>query len=349
MTALNLNLNVGSAPATSGTYVFSVTRDQVIRTAMLDIGALAEGDSPTGQEVSDMANLLNMIVKQEMGDVVRGTGLQVWTRKRAELFLGASKYLYNCGQSGDNWCDSTAGLNYPYLYNQQQLTANAAAGASSFQVASVANYNINDYLGLVINGDIFWTTVSAINVITNVVSIPNVLPAAALTNAYVWNYTNKGVRPLHIVSVVLRDIYANDTPIDTMTVERYEALPTKVAPTNIADPTSILYESAFQTQSPNGRLYLDVGGAQDVTKHLHVTYLAPTQDLNNPGDALDYPQQWYNYLSLKLGKRACPMFRCAWDATLESQLVDAEVIAKSGDPNTSEAYFQPNADSPYGP
>ena len=45
-----------------------------------------------------------------------------------------------------------------------------------------------------------------------------------------------------------------------------------------------------------------VGGAQDVTKHLHVTYLAPTQDFVNPGDAPDYPQQWYRPLVLGHGR-----------------------------------------------
>jgi hypothetical protein len=348
MTALNLNASQALTPATSGTYVFSVTRDQIIRQAMLDIGALAEGDSPTAQEISDCANLLNMIVKQWMGQADFAPGLKVWTRQRAALFLGASKYLYNLGLTGDNWAASTTGLAYPQLYGQTQLTTSYAAGTTVLAVGTTSQFNINDYLGIVIGSDIFWTTVAGIGVGTVTIPAPG-LSGAANANAYVWNYTVKAPRPFMMISAVLRDIYLNDTPLDFMTVERYEALPTKAAPTNIADPTAVLYESAYSQQQPNGQLYIDVGGAQDVTKHIHCTFLRPVQDFNNPGDAPDYPQNWFAPLVLGLGKRIAPMFRCNWTKTLEDMLVVSLGTAKQADPATTEVYFQPNADMAYGP
>ena len=350
MTALNLSLTQAFTPSNSGTYTFSCTRDQVIRQAMLDVGALAEGDSPTAQETSDCAFKLNALVKTWMGNTDFAPGLKVWSRIRADLFLGLSKYAYNCGLSGDNFAVATTGINFPQLYGQTQLTAVAIAGATVLSVGSTSQLNINDYVGIVVSGDIFWTTVAGINSVGGTLTIPAPgLPASANSNAYVWNYTRKGVRPLAIVSVVLRDIYANDTPIDLMTVERYEALPTKVAPTNIADPTAILYESDYAQQAPNGVLYLDCGGAQDVTKHLHITYIAPVQDFNNPGDAPDYPQNWFRALVWGMGKEIAPMFKCVWDLTMEQNLESSLAIARQGDPATTEVYFQPNADMPYGP
>lgn len=350
MTALNINGGSGSTPSTSGSYSFSVTRDQVIRQAMLDIGALGEDESPTAQEISDCAFKLNMLVKSWMSNTDFSPGLKVWTRKRAALFLGNSQYAYALGQTGDQWVDSTTGLQYPNLYGQTTLTANVAQGTAVLPVASTTTFNINDYVGVLINGNIYWTRCTAINSVAGTVTVtaPG-LPAQALTSAYVWNYTNKGVRPVAFLTCVLRDIYSNDTPLRILTLERYESLPTKTAPTNIADPTAVLYESQWKTQYPNGRLYLDVGGAQDVTKHLHCVYLAPVQDLLNPGDSVDYPQQWYRPLVYGLGKDICGMFDCAWTTDLNDNLGDSLAIARQADPANTDVFFEVNSDDPYGP
>jgi hypothetical protein len=132
-------------------------------------------------------------------------------------------------------------------------------------------------------------------------------------------------------------------------VEEYESLPTKAMPTFQSDPTAILYETKFKVQTPNGHLYLDCGGAQDVTKVLHITHLRPVQDFNNPGDCPDYPQRWYAPLVLELGKLIAPMFDCEWTQTLESSRESALSIAQEGDPETTSAYFETDTSDPYGP
>lgn len=352
MTALNLNALTLNTPSTSGSYTFSVTRDQIIRQAMLDLGALQEAEVPTAQETTDMAFLLNMIVKQWMGNTDFAPGLKVWTRKRADLFLSPTQYTYQLGQTGaDNWVESTSGLAYPQAYGQTNITASVAAGTTVLPVASTSQFNINDFIGILIGGTIFWTTVSAIGVGTVTIPAPG-LTGAVIGNAatYVWNYTNKARRPLALITCTLRDIYANDTPMRIFsTVQEYESLPTKTAPTNIADPTAVLYESQFSNQNPSGRIYLDVGGAQDVTKHLHCVYLSPTQDFVNPGDAPDYPQQWYNPLVLELAKRSCGMLDVPFTADLEEQRQSAIKVAQQGDPENSADYFVVDGDEPYGP
>lgn len=346
MTALNLNLLNAFTPASSGVYTFSVTRDQIIRQMMLDIGALDPYESPTASEISDCSFKLNLLTKQWMGNTDFAPGLKEWTRKRADLFLGYSQYVYNLGQTGDHWVDSTAGLAYPQAYGQTTLIANGALNATVLSVASVSQFNINDYVGIQVGSDIFWTRCTAIGTGTVTITSPG-LPAAANANAYVWNYTVKGVRPLKILTSVLRDIYNTDTPLPQMLLERYELLPTKTANTNIADPTQIFYEAAFKSQAPNGALYLDVGGAQDVTKHIHCVYLAPTEAMLNPGDAPDYSAEWFRPLVLGLGKDCCGMFDCVWTQDLEDNLADALRIARQANPETTDIYFEVNAESPY--
>lgn len=353
MTILNINGQQVNTPATSGSYTFSMAHTDVIRQAMLDNGALSEGEDPTAQEFFDMSRKLNMLAKQWMGNTDFAPGLKQWLRRRGTLFLGNAQYTYRLGQTGDHWVESTAGLSYPQQYGQRTVATTVTAGATTIPVSTIAGISINDYVGFLIGSDLFWTRVTAVNVgppLSIGIGAPG-LPTGIQAGgaSYVFNYTKKAVRPLTLLTALLRDIYANDTPLDTMTLQRYEALPTKVAPTNIADPTSVLYESQFENQRPNGRLYLDVGGAQDVTKVIHAVFLAPTQDLVNPGDAVDYPQQWYRALCWGLARDSVGMFDLPWTQTNEQCYTDSLAIARQADPETTEAYFECNGtDNGYG-
>ena len=350
MTALNLTLtSITNLPSPSGSYTFSVTQQQIIRQAMIDIGALEPQEQPTAQEYSDCSFKLNMMVKQWMGNTDFSKGLKVWTRKRGDLFLGASKYAYNLGATGDNWVASTTGLAYPQTFGAVQLTGGAAQGATVLTLPTVAQANVNDYVGIQVGSDLQWTTISAVNTLTNQITLAAALTGPASSGAYVYNYTTKAQRPLAILTCVLRDSYSNDTPMNFMTTERYESLPTKTAPTNIADPAAILYESQWVNTAQNGILYLDVAGAQDVTKHLHCVYLSATQDFVNPGDSPDYPQQWYRPLVLGHARDIAGMFDCEWTKTLEANYQEALAIAQQADPDRTDVFFEPYADNPYGP
>lgn len=343
--------SLGYGNATSGTYSFSVNQAQIIRQMMLDIGALDGLEQPTAEEFTDCSFRLNTIVKQWMGKQDFAPGMKVWTRTRADLMLGYTKYLYHSGPTGDNWAASTTGLSYPNIVNMPVVAqAGAAIGATSIPMVSATNINVGDYFGILCGSDLFWTTATAVNLVTNVVTIPAPgLTTAAINGAQCYNYTVKAQRPLTIIAAVLRDIYYNDTPLKILTVEEYESLPTKAMPTFQSDPTAILYESRYQTQDPNGTITIDCGGAQDVTKRLHVTFLRATQDITNPGDSPDYPQQWYAPLVLELGKRCAPMFDCEWTRELEEQRVSAIATAQEADPEQSRAYFEVDNADPYGP
>lgn len=351
MTALNLNALQVYTPATSGSYTFSVARDDIIRLAMLGIGALQEGENPTSQEISDCALRLNILVKQWMGDTDFSKGLKVWTRKRGELFMNLNQYTYQIGQSGrDNWVDSTSGLTYPTQFGQTSTTSSAAAGVTAIPVGAVSQFNINDYIGIQTGASsIYWTTVSSFNAVAGTVTIPSPgLPTGGVSvGAFVYNYSKKGIRPIRILTAVLRDQYSNDTPLRVMNLETYEALPNKTAPSSIGDPTAIFYEARYTQQSPNGQIYLDVGCPQDITKRIHAVYLAPVQDFLNPGDAPDYPQEWFRPLVLGLEQEIAGMFDCSFDDG--PILQEALAIAQQGNPETSELYFEVNSDQPNGP
>lgn len=332
----------------SGSWSFSVSASDIIREMMLNVGAIGESETATAQEYNDCLRKLNMLCKQWMGTQDFAPGLKMWERQRADLFLSSTKGQYALGPTGDNWAAGVTAISGAN-YGTDQLSANAIAGATTLTlgVGSTSNYTAADFLVVQLNsGDIYSTTVSSVNAGAGTIAIPAPgLPSAAAANNYIWNYTTKGQRPLQIVTCSLRDINYSDTPMNIMTIQDYEYLPTKVMPTFLSDPTAIYYESQFATGTSinsNGQLYLDVAGAQDVTKILHFVFLRPVSDFVNPTDNPEYPQQWYRALCWGGSKEIAPMFDAVWTKEMEDNLNQSVAMAREADSETTSLYFQPN-------
>lgn len=342
MTILNIGgVSNPQLPATSGTYTFSVSRDTIIRDMMLDLGILEQSEVPTAQETTDCARRLNMIVKQLAGNMDKAPGFKMWQRERGDLFLSPTQFAYNLGALGDNWAGGVTGLPLPLTFQQSQLTAPAAANATVLSVSSNLAQNINDFVGILVGNAIFWTTISAVGGGTITIPAPG-LSGAAAGGAYVWNYTTKAQRPVEILTGLLRDITAADTPLTRMTLEVYEALPTKTMPGNVQDPTAFYYEP--RVESLQGRLYIDCSGAQDVTKRLHFVYLRQAQDFNNPGDSPEFPQEWYLFLVKSLGLACHSMFDIDWTQGMQEAYLAGTLPAREANPAVTAAYFQPDDD-----
>lgn len=334
----------------SGSWSATVVRDDIIREAMLNVGAIGEAEVPTAQEVNDCARKLNMMTKSWMGFQDFAPGLKMWERQRGTLFLASNRGIYTLGGSNsDNWAGGVTGGQSWATHSRTTLPTGASAGATVLSVTATTNLHTNDFIGIQGPTDIFWTTISSVGVGT--VTIASSLPVASNSGAYVWNYTTIAQRPLAIVTCVLRDDAHQDIPMSVMTLQDYEALPTKAQSTYVSDPTSYYYESQFVTGTSNqggGVLYLDVGGAQDITKHLRAVFMRPIMDMNNPGDNPEYPQQWYRALCWGLSKEICGMFDATWTKDMEDNKAEAIAFAKEADAETTSIYFQPNATDPFG-
>lgn len=75
--------------ARSGTYSFTITRNEIITDALINVGALdPEGGTPTATQISNAALVLNMMVKSWAAQ-----GKHLWTRRTIPITLtGASTY-----------------------------------------------------------------------------------------------------------------------------------------------------------------------------------------------------------------------------------------------------------------
>lgn len=319
---------------TSGVFTLTVTRDDIIREAMLNLGKLGDNEVPTSQETTDCARKLNMLVKQWMGKADFAPGLKMWSRKHGDLFTSSTTGTYNLGPSGDNW------TNQSY---QRQTTATAAAAATSIQ-ASIANVSANDYIGIELDtGNLFWTRVNGAPSGTTI-NLLAALPSQASANAFVYSYTTKAQRPEYLETAVLRDSNMNDTPVNIMTLQDYDFLPSKVNTQYLSLPQAVYYEQ----QLVNGVLYMDVAGSSDVTQYLHFTYMEPIQVFVNPTDTPEYPDTWLMPLSWGLTKQIAPMFNMPFTADMKENLEESLGIARQLYAETTSMYFEPGNDSSAG-
>lgn len=313
---------------TSGSFSFTVNRDQVIRQSMLNIGKLDELENPTAQDITDCNLVLNMLVKQLMGRTDFMAGLKVWKRKWGYLFLSNSTNKYTVGPNGTGWTNT---------FVRPVTTATALTGAGSITVASAtgiaATYNIGIQLD---SGALFWTTVS--NVVGLVVSLNAVLPSQSSTGSQVFCYQTAAQQPLNIETAVLRDQFNEDQPLRFLrTVQDYANLPGKTDTQTISDPTAIYYEF----QLTNSFLYTDCGAANDVTKYIVVSYMEPVQDMVNPADTFEYPQEWFLPITWGLSKQIAPMYNMPWTPTMQDNFQAALMVAGHKDAEVSTLYFQP--------
>lgn len=74
---------------TSGTYDFSVNRDQLIYGALRLAGVIAQGETPNASQVSDAATTLNMLVKAWMAD-----GMPIWAITTVTIPMVAGQNTY---------------------------------------------------------------------------------------------------------------------------------------------------------------------------------------------------------------------------------------------------------------
>lgn len=322
---------------TSGIYSFNVSRNEVIRQAMLNLLALDPDENPTDREISDCAFLLNMIVKQWQGNNDFGKGLKVWTRRRGHLYLNSAGYQYLLGPSGTGWAPDAS-------YATTSTSAAANAAATAIQVASTTGIATGYHIGVIYQASggpltYLWTTV--VSVVGSTVNLTDPLPGDVAAGAIVVAYQTTATQPIVLESVVLRDDQGNDIPVRVLrTVQDYDILPAKTNPSNISDPGAVYLE--FQLENSN--LFTDVAAAADVTKHLVFTYLEAVMDITDPADNPEFPQEYFLALVWELANQACSMFGATWTQDMQAKYEMATAIAKKKDPEVSTTFFQPGED-----
>jgi len=325
--------------ATSGSWNLSATAEDIITTSLEDLQILGDGQSYSDLSAAAKATMLrrlNYLVKQWQGTADFAPGLKVSTRQRVTLFLAKNQIQYTVGPASS---DSRATTQY----GRTTISAAEAIGQTTLSITSntdtttypgtTVTMTASDIVGIELDdGTIQWSTISGTPSTT--MTIADALTVAAAAGNYVYWFTSRAQHFPVIELAVLRDSNGNDLPIDVFrTVQAYEAIANKGGQ---GDPTSILVEPNVL----NTRITLDLK-PQDVTKQLRLTVLYPAEDYDSSSNDIAFPQEWYAALAAELGKRSAPSYGKMWTPTMEENRKEALAMARSVNPEVSNAYFEP--------
>lgn len=308
--------------ATSNSVDFNLTRDEIIREALEIVGAIGADETPSPEDNATAARSLEQMVKMWQAD-----GLHLWAQTEATLFLAKSTQRYALGASGDH---ATNG------YVQTTLTADAAGGATSLTVDSIAGISDADYLGVELDdGTLQWTTVSGAPTGSAITAAASLDSAASSGNA-VFAYTAKLNRPLRISSARLKYLDGTEIPVNVLSREDYMRLTTKGSNGKVV-------QVYYDPQLGNGQLYV-WPTADDVSDVLRFTYSRPLEDFDSTAVNPDFPSEWLYPLSINLasmlaGKFGAPMSERAW---IKQEAAEAKAQVLAWDQEWAPVMFQPD-------
>ncbi len=266
-----------------------------------------------------------MMVKQWSGNFDFAPGLKAFARKRGYVFPQKNQGSYSLGPTGDN-----ASL----TYNTTTMRIAGVTSDVTLQVGSTTGMTAADKIGILLDsGTVQWTTITTVTDVDTLVIPATGLTSAAAVGNRIFTYTTKLMRPLYIENAVLRDTDGNDSDLNPMMVDYYEALPNK---STDAEPAFYLYENSLI----NGTLLLDYEPS-DMTKVIRLTFMAPAENYDAVANDIAYPQEWLAAIAMGLAKRVAPKFKVNWSQELESNYIEALSIARTSYAETSEEYFQP--------
>jgi hypothetical protein len=285
--------------ASSGSYDFTVTRDQIITDAHLLVGVLGEGEAPSPSQITEAARMFNMILKLRAAD-----GMPLWSLKRGSILPVTGTSSINTNSHVVTFYDSTT------------LSAAAASSATTISIAAAGTIANSDNIGIELsNGDMFWTTVSSGGGTTTLV-LATGLSSAASSGARVYAYTataDRIQRPIRILEAnILQVVDSYSWSIEVIPAKDYYNLSNK---TSEGVPVQIYYEPALGTSvaSPDssttwyGTIFF-WPRFQDGKKVIEFTYQRPFQDMDSNADTPDFPQAFYLPLTLELASMLAAKF-----------------------------------------
>lgn len=273
---------------TSGSINLTATRDDIITEALELLGVLAEGDSPTAAQLTSCARTFNFMVKAYQAD-----GLNLFALQQVYLFLQA-------GQSAYSLIDSTTD-HYTASFVETTTSAASASGATTLTVTSITGMSSTNTIGVYQDdGAMHWTTINGAPS-GSTVTLTAALTAAVSSGAVVYVYASKAKRPMRIQEAVVHSYASgNDTPITNGSREEYFNLSQKHTDGQV---NSIYYDP--QVTAPKLWVWPQSDDERDYLK----LYIQRTlEDLDAAGDLVDYPQEWFLFLSYNLALLLGPKY-----------------------------------------
>ena len=312
--------------ATSGSTDFAVTRDVLVKDALVDIGMVAAEDTVSAGLNAFAVRKLNMMIKTWQAD-----GLNLWKMKRVTVLLEKSKQTYSLGPSGDLAC-LTGDL------NETAMRVAAVATDTTMEVDTTTGMTAGDFVAVVMDdGELHTTTIDSVTDSDTFELTTGLTAAAAIDKAVYW-FTNKIARPLLISQedAFLRDSSNNDVPVRVISRSEYNQFSNK---TNTGDIIQVYYDP----QLTNGKLSV-YNTAETVTDSLELTCQMPIEDMDAASNDFDFPQEWYLPLQTNLAVLLAPSSGISSEEFKKLTAIadDMKERVMGWDKEWASTYFEPN-------
>jgi hypothetical protein len=273
--------------ARSGSTDFTITGDQLIKDALIDLGVIASEDTPPAHLIIRTRRQLNIFLK-----FLNTKGLQLWKKLRIMVFLEKDKQRYLLGPTGDYVADTLDVI-------KTTVSIAAASGVNSLTLTSTTGMVIGDYIALEQDdGSLHKTTMS--NIVGLVVTLGAVTTAAISAEKKVYTFTSKIARPIKLVYARAEDSAGNSRPVRMISEEEYERFGRR-------DQSSKIVELHFRPTLDNAELFV-YQPSDNVIDELHLIVQLPVQDIDTATDEFDFPVEWMLAVQKGLAYHLGPSF-----------------------------------------
>ncbi len=272
--------------ATSNSINFTQTRDEIIADALSEIGVLRPGDTANANDVTICSNHLNKLIKH-----LETQGIHVWTEVEGTMFLTSGTNRYTLSGSTTNSSGD----------NTVKTTLSADGSSSSLTCTTVVGMAVSDNLGVVLDsGTLQWTTVSAIDTSTKIVTMATPLTGAASSGAVVYVYTSTSTKPLSISNMRFCNEAGTERLITVRGRDYFMQLPSK-------STTGKVNQAFYVSGRDSGTMYV-YPTPDSSSDSINFSYSRTIQDFDAASDNADIPQEWLLALTLNLAVLVAPIY-----------------------------------------
>jgi len=304
----------------SGSYDFSMTRDQVITAAVRLLGIMDQ-QKPFPDAIVRHNRSLNMMLKSWQ---LQGVGL--WLMRELTLFPAHETARYATGASGTHITLSPV---------ETTLSADALSGALTISVTSATGIVNNAFIGIELDdGTRQWTTVNGSPSGTTV-TLAAALTDSASEDATVKVYVSKAQRPTRILEARWKQ-GNNEIPIQLRDRQDYMIMTNK-ATTGM--PVMFYYDPQLTTG------YINLWPAPDtVNATIPMTAAYPISDMDSSSDDFELPVEWYNAITYNLAMAIMGEYATEVSSELKAEVKERAIlefrIARNFD-TPSSVFFVP--------
>jgi hypothetical protein len=282
---------------TSGTYVKTFTRQELINSSFRLVGVGVQGENLSSEDMANGVLACQMLLKH-----MTTQGLHLWKRQWIVVFMAEDQVRYRLGPGGDRAC-------FEASLTATTIGANEATGQTVLTLTSSAGMTAGDNIGIVLDdGSLFWTTIVSVDDATTV-TVTNAITDAASAGAQVFSYPTTAVipRPSRLANGFTRvwnvNVANNDTEMLMISEQEYRILGNKNAQgrQNQYYYTPALGQGAYDVATAKGDLYV-YSQPNNTAYTSHFSAEIPVQNVDTDSADFDIPPEWFRALRYWLAR-----------------------------------------------